>query len=730
MGSEDKIPFPLRCLYISVIVLGLEAGLVTGRRDHDFAVMDQIERINKNTDPNSEDVAIIESDIRLPPAESAAASGEFSNALRFRSRIWPGGVVPYVLDDSIVNRTSHLEALRKGMETWENNTCVKFVKRTNELRYARIFYGSKGCNSNIGALWTRPSQLSLGLRCNLGSIATHELGHLLGFAHEQNRPDRDQYINILWENVDPAHHKIFIKQNHWIFHTFGTPYDYNSIMHYGRYHFSKNGEPTMVSRDPKIKWFGSRYPSKLDIKEMNLLYSCPEFPVFPHHFSIRTTSPPFLHCIAINQPRDRDWGSKYLCYKPALKKLNITWSPKGKVIGQDCLNTAMPYEPSARLWANSFLCISRDSLLKLSWSLSGPLNGQECLLVREPTRGYGKGYFLCARTKYKKIDGGWSKWSLWRPCTQQCGGGFRIRVRSCDSPAPKYGGAQCRGSYYETSSCNTHRCPEFPSWPYDFKFMFINFFPKRKQCISIYERAQYADWARAKLCWPNTKRFVDIRWSDRGRLPGMRCTRITERSGRYQSSGWYNNYLCVKPGVPYVFRWSTNGPIKGFECLRWQNNAFARRNLWQNNYLCAREYPRPTRSSSTGCYPRWRSFFVNRVPYCYFPISKKYLTWKEAEDFCREKKSHLASINSKEEQSFIRTITSSSVWIGLRKKQEWEWSDGSRITYLNWSRGEPNNGGTSGVAEECAMHNSMSRQWNDYPCNTKFNFVCKMRGAL
>ena len=81
-------------------------------------------------------------------------------------------------------------------------------------------------------------------------------------------------------------------------------------------------------------------------------------------------------------------------------------------------------------------------------------------------------------------------------------------------------------------------------------------------------------------------------------------------------------------------------------------------------------------ASSTGCYPRWRSFFVNRVPYCYFPISKKYLTWKEAEDFCREKKSHLASINSKEEQSFIRTITSSSVWIGLRKKQEWEWSDG------------------------------------------------------
>ena len=52
-------------------------------------------------DPSSEDVAITESDIRLPPVESAAVSGEFSNALRLKARLWPGGVVPYVLDDSI-----------------------------------------------------------------------------------------------------------------------------------------------------------------------------------------------------------------------------------------------------------------------------------------------------------------------------------------------------------------------------------------------------------------------------------------------------------------------------------------------------------------------------------------------------------------------------------------------------------------------------------------------------
>ena len=45
---------------------------------------------------------------------------------------------------------------------------------------------------------------------------------------------------------------------------------------------------------------------------------------------------------------------------------------------------------------------------------------------------------------------------------------------------------------------------------------------------------------------------------------------------------------------PFSFTWSTNGPVKGLQCLRWENNAFVRRKLWRNNYLCADEYPKPT----------------------------------------------------------------------------------------------------------------------------------------
>lgn len=42
------------------------------------------------------------------------------------------------------NRSKHIEVLFEAMKIWERATCIKFVKRTTESRYAIIFYGSSG----------------------------------------------------------------------------------------------------------------------------------------------------------------------------------------------------------------------------------------------------------------------------------------------------------------------------------------------------------------------------------------------------------------------------------------------------------------------------------------------------------------------------------------------------------------------------------------------------------
>jgi hypothetical protein len=43
--------------------------------------------------------------------------------------------------------------------------------------------------------------ISLGNGCAHHSVVLHELGHVVGFWHEQNRPDRDSYVRIVTKNI-------------------------------------------------------------------------------------------------------------------------------------------------------------------------------------------------------------------------------------------------------------------------------------------------------------------------------------------------------------------------------------------------------------------------------------------------------------------------------------------------------------------------------------------------
>lgn len=57
------------------------------------------------------------------------------------------------------------------------------------------------------------------------------------------------------------------------------------------------------------------------------------------------------------------------------------------------------------------------------------------------------------------VNGKWGGWGSYNACSKKCGGGVQRRLRSCNSPAPAYGGAACAGSAFEIKACNTHHCP-------------------------------------------------------------------------------------------------------------------------------------------------------------------------------------------------------------------------------------------------------------------------------
>ncbi|XP_022785365.1 A disintegrin and metalloproteinase with thrombospondin motifs adt-1-like isoform X2 [Stylophora pistillata] len=62
------------------------------------------------------------------------------------------------------------------------------------------------------------------------------------------------------------------------------------------------------------------------------------------------------------------------------------------------------------------------------------------------------------------VDGNWSPWSVFGQCSKTCGGGLKYRTRSCNSPPPSNGGKSCPGPSREAMDCNTNACPVDGKW--------------------------------------------------------------------------------------------------------------------------------------------------------------------------------------------------------------------------------------------------------------------------
>lgn len=62
----------------------------------------------------------------------------------------------------------------------------------------------RSCCSYVGRRGGGPQAISIGKNCDKFGIVVHELGHVIGFWHEHTRPDRDEHVSIVRDNIQPG----------------------------------------------------------------------------------------------------------------------------------------------------------------------------------------------------------------------------------------------------------------------------------------------------------------------------------------------------------------------------------------------------------------------------------------------------------------------------------------------------------------------------------------------
>lgn len=217
---------------------------------------------------NGSSEILLEGDLIAPRTRNAMAC--WSNNCLW-SKSYNGYVtIPYTVSSSFSSWDKR--KIENAMKSFHSRTCIRFAPYRGERDFISI-ENRNGCFSSLGKVGGR-QVLSLSKQgCLYHGIIQHEINHALGFQHEQTRSDRDRHVRINWEYINPSMAYNFYKQQT---NNLNTPYDYSSIMHYGRTAFS-----TQYGRDsitpipnPNVQIGQRRDMSKTDILRINKLYSC------------------------------------------------------------------------------------------------------------------------------------------------------------------------------------------------------------------------------------------------------------------------------------------------------------------------------------------------------------------------------------------------------------------------------------------------------------------------
>ena len=186
--------------------------------------------------------------------------------------LWEKPQIPYVISPDLPNPGR----IQKAFDYFAKHTPVTFVPYQGQKDAIVFQVGTQHCYSYLGRVGgLQPLKLAAG--CQSQEII-HELMHARGFVHEQSRPDRDQYVEIVWNNIEEKYKEQFMVVPEFFSETSrGAPFDYRSVMMY---------EPTAFALQPgliTLKSLNSQPISPIhdglsegDLKRVNHLFGLPD----------------------------------------------------------------------------------------------------------------------------------------------------------------------------------------------------------------------------------------------------------------------------------------------------------------------------------------------------------------------------------------------------------------------------------------------------------------------
>ncbi len=154
-----------------------------------------------------------------------------------RMKTWPENEIAVIIDPRLPDPDRIDQAL-KEIEAVSPFRFVPFTDQKDGLVFEQT---DELCASYLGRVGGF-QPIVLARHCNKQQII-HEILHALGFPHEHSRPERDRFVNVVWDNIIEDFRPQFdLLPTEMLPVVFPTNFDYQSIMLYPSNAFAKSSE--------------------------------------------------------------------------------------------------------------------------------------------------------------------------------------------------------------------------------------------------------------------------------------------------------------------------------------------------------------------------------------------------------------------------------------------------------------------------------------------------------